>query len=922
MISIVLYGRNDAYGYNLHKRAALSLNCMAEMLTDADDEILFVDYNTPDDLPTFPEAIHDTLTAKAKERLRIFRVRPAVHAQYRERTHLLTVEPVARNVAVRRSNERNPWILSTNTDMIFVPRAAGSLSEIVRDVPPGWYGIPRFELPEGLWESFDRLDAPGTIAAVRHWAKAAHLNEIIYGAPTIIYDAPGDFQLMRRSDLFDINAFDEAMLLGWHVDSNIAKRLALARGAAGSLVDKVFGYHCDHTRQATPMHSRRDRPANDMSVFISGVDRAELPAQRFSWGCADDPIEEIHLASGSKTQFMAMLTKVLLPAASETTEAYYTDTSYNALWYEAAHVLPFLTDLLMALPDRTAIGWTGIRRDMFDLFRQAMKELGFSAPILVSRESAARLVTDSTAGVEILDESVLLNRADLLIFEFGLARDDASSARDARYGAVLDVDDEKRANDLRMAFTAAITRERIRQSASMEPRRFVAINCIGNMFEPLVMANLGASLTPYSTRIRQGFVLPVSIDRQTWIAATLADLTSQAAGIGEPELASIRRFVHMLLDGVPIDEFDRVRLGVVADALSVYLDLPEARDIVGTDIAKIARVRHGLVQHTELHRGFETSSVRIVDARTFASPKRLSRLASNADWDDPLWSHWVEKLGLDAGALSRSGATWWRTHVCHGLDHLGLLANNSSAMIVAKRRDPFFTDLARNVRAVRLFDVHLLTGGTATSRSVAKRLGHHRRVKRLSLAGRKDSRGDSTEGYQIAVLMPGVGLGDGPTGFVQLRRRLDPLLADNAVLVIVDEVVLAGGASTGTLAIEDLPVLHGALTLHTGLKPLDAIDPEIVEVDRKRVLGPIGFESYHGAFLTRSWWRARRGKNRRRVPTDLPYFGHVDESGLLRWPFVWFLRKMGPTIASGWNGVMATLARDDDENTHPPEGSG
>ena len=36
MISIVLYGRNDSYGYNLHKRAALGINCMAEVLTDAE----------------------------------------------------------------------------------------------------------------------------------------------------------------------------------------------------------------------------------------------------------------------------------------------------------------------------------------------------------------------------------------------------------------------------------------------------------------------------------------------------------------------------------------------------------------------------------------------------------------------------------------------------------------------------------------------------------------------------------------------------------------------------------------------------------------------------------------------------------------------------------------------------------------------
>ena len=62
MISVILYGRNDSHGYNLPKRAAISLNCIAEVLSDPDDEILFVDYNTPDDLPTYIEAVYDTLT--------------------------------------------------------------------------------------------------------------------------------------------------------------------------------------------------------------------------------------------------------------------------------------------------------------------------------------------------------------------------------------------------------------------------------------------------------------------------------------------------------------------------------------------------------------------------------------------------------------------------------------------------------------------------------------------------------------------------------------------------------------------------------------------------------------------------------------------------------------------------------------------
>jgi hypothetical protein len=93
MISVILYGRNDNYGYNLHKRAALSLNCIAEVLTDPSDEILFVDYNTPDDFPTFPEAIQDTLTIRARGKLRIFRVRPHVHDRYKSKTRLLALEP-------------------------------------------------------------------------------------------------------------------------------------------------------------------------------------------------------------------------------------------------------------------------------------------------------------------------------------------------------------------------------------------------------------------------------------------------------------------------------------------------------------------------------------------------------------------------------------------------------------------------------------------------------------------------------------------------------------------------------------------------------------------------------------------------------------------------------------------------------------
>ena len=284
MISVVIYGRNDNYGYNLHKRAAISFNCIAEVLTDPTDEILFVDYNTPDDFPTFPEAIQDTLTERARNLLRIFRVRPAIHERFKAKTHLVTLEPVARNVAVRRSNPSNRWILSTNTDMIFLPQRDRSLTEAARELPDGFYHAPRIEIPEALWESFDRRASRNIIEAVRQWSSSLHLNEIVLGSKFIRYDGPGDFQLLLRDDLFKNHGFDEEMLLGWHVDSNIAKRMSLKYGEARDFGTEIYGYHCDHTRQVTPAHDHA-RVQNDWRRFVDDMDRSDIPEQAHTWGC-------------------------------------------------------------------------------------------------------------------------------------------------------------------------------------------------------------------------------------------------------------------------------------------------------------------------------------------------------------------------------------------------------------------------------------------------------------------------------------------------------------------------------------------------------------------------------------------------------------------------------------------------------------
>lgn len=492
MISVVLYGRNDSYGYNLHKRAALSLNCISRILKDPDDEILFVDYNTPDDYPTFPEAIQDTLTPEARKRVRILRVRPRLHAPFARKTHLLALESVSRNIAVRRSNPNNRWILSTNTDLIFVPKAQESLSEITKDLPDTYYHIPRFEVPESMWETLNRMDPAGVIERVREWGSAFHLNETVLSEHLAYrFDGPGDFQLILREDIFRIHGFHEEMLLGWHVDANIAKRLSLIRGNTGDLSAEIAGYHCDHTRQVTPAH-RPGSVQNSWSRFFSEVAEASISAQAENWGMPDESIEEISLHSGD-SHLIGL--RAALEAVPERPATILVDgPAFDKVDYDAAHVLPFLVDALISRDRATTLGWFATRQDLLTMLSVSLRNLGFTSSILIPAELAAALALPSNARA--VSQHEVLAKADIVGFDFGFPMGQVVPVpAHARTALTLNV----------QGLLAFVGEEHRRRCHGHAPRRAIAVNAVHSRFG-LVTSLIGAPVAPISTRIRQGFV--------------------------------------------------------------------------------------------------------------------------------------------------------------------------------------------------------------------------------------------------------------------------------------------------------------------------------------------------------------------------------------------------------------------------------
>ncbi|WP_068088205.1 hypothetical protein [Polycladidibacter stylochi] len=463
MFSVILYGRNDNYGYNLHKRAAISLNCIAQVLNDKDDEIIFVDYNTPNGFPSFPEAIADTLTPKVHEKLRIIRVPSNIHDDhFAGKTHLKALEPVARNVALRHSNPSNRWVLSTNTDMIFLPKIGDSLNSSLQGLADGAYCTPRFEIPETLWEGWPRQTPQKLIENVAYWGERAHLNEVVTGSSDIRYDAPGDFQLMLRRDLFEINGFDEEMLLGWHVDSNIFKRLGLIYGEIGDAFPYVWGYHCDHTRQITPAH-KHNAPQNSTEDFVTNVQQAKLEKQN-DWGLKGLALEELSLRGTASIFLEKQIEKTSAPSSDHFINHYRAD-SYAAAQIDPFKTAIFINDIIGRQFKTSEICWIGPE----DHAHQYTEELlGEEIPVLTSG-----LPPETTR---------------LFIVNYGCP--------EAIEGAA-----EKR---LIKKLENAFFWDAHQTAKGFSPCYFIGVNAIHNDLEGLLLQKLVCAKTPFATHLRHG----------------------------------------------------------------------------------------------------------------------------------------------------------------------------------------------------------------------------------------------------------------------------------------------------------------------------------------------------------------------------------------------------------------------------------
>lgn len=384
MVSVVTYGRNDNYGFNLSKRTALGLNCLAEVLTD-EDEILFVDYNTPAHLHTLPESIWDTLSPKARRRLKVIRIGPELHAKLKGDSLLPILENVARNAAIVRSDPRNHWLLSTNPDVLVVLASQwANLPELLKNLPESFYEMPRFDIPESVWSFLERDNPRANIGLLRDWIvsnRAAvvetfpdHRFQKVY-----LFDAPGDFQLAPRSYFFKLRGFDESMNKYLHSDANLAKRMWLLNGRrTDHLLGKLWVLHQDHYLSGEWARNLATVSHNDYNTKVLQQETVEANGQE--WGLQKEPLPfyelEERVQNARRYYFGEPKASVNgdLPLSSEID--WSCQPFYRLCHYRPEFLAIYLRELLRTLPVQASAVYLGDHPSTWEAISRLWEEGG------------------------------------------------------------------------------------------------------------------------------------------------------------------------------------------------------------------------------------------------------------------------------------------------------------------------------------------------------------------------------------------------------------------------------------------------------------------------------------------------------------------------------------------------------------------
>ena len=272
----ILTSRNDNYGGNLHHRALMCLTSLIE----THDEVIFVDWRTKDGNGII-ENIKDRLPHQKK--LKSIHVpKNLLIEKYPNISMYSMIESIGRNVGIRRAE--GDYIISTNIDILSSPINDDILFEDT------FYTVPRRDVDEGFHLGFTSFkDLYNEI-----WNRRDSYQQKERSSSTTdiwsLINCCGDYQIGHRNVWEKMKGFEESILFGCGIDTNVMKKASFYSQI--KVLDEHYVFHLNHGKNG---HRDEDEQIPPMSDQKSIIKNFTSTSNSDNWGMYNEdlPIELI-----------------------------------------------------------------------------------------------------------------------------------------------------------------------------------------------------------------------------------------------------------------------------------------------------------------------------------------------------------------------------------------------------------------------------------------------------------------------------------------------------------------------------------------------------------------------------------------------------------------------------------------------------
>jgi len=269
----ILPSRNDNYGDNLSHRASMSLSSMIE----SHDEVVFVEWKIKNNDSLF-SSIKNKLPHQGK--LKYVPVSSCfLKEHYSDIYQYTIIESIARNIAIRRAS--NDYIISTNIDILVNDLNKNILSENT------FFTVPRRDIPQDVHLQFD--DYQDLHKHINRDKDSFRPKERINSKDDIwsLINCCGDYQIGHRNVWYKMKGFEESILFGCGIDTNVMKKASFFSQI--KVLDHYI-FHLNHGKNSQIDNDEIQPPISNQNSIIRDFIESSNPD---TWGMSDKdlPIE-------------------------------------------------------------------------------------------------------------------------------------------------------------------------------------------------------------------------------------------------------------------------------------------------------------------------------------------------------------------------------------------------------------------------------------------------------------------------------------------------------------------------------------------------------------------------------------------------------------------------------------------------------